>query len=386
MMKNQNEKAIVNAHIVLPDSIILDGVIIIRDGRIDSFGEGREVSVPVGAEVIDARGHYAGPGFVDIHTHAGGGVWFYDDPEKAASHHLDHGTTSILPALYYNLTLEQLMDAIRRIKAASAKGDARIIAGLYMEGPYLNPKDGCEASSNRWADGVDPAGYRPLIEAAGGFARVWCIAPELPGIGQFVDDLTAVNKAAVLAVAHSEASPAQIFRYVEQGLRLATHHTNATGDLQKYPECRGVCVDEAVNLCDDIYAELICDSRGIHVDPLMLRLVVKTKGRDKVILVSDCFVADGPVPPGYEGVTDINFDHAGEIAGSKLTLDVACRNMMRHTGAGICDVFRYAAYNPARLLGLRDVGRIAQGALANIVIVDHVMNVRHVLFEGQQVR
>jgi N-acetylglucosamine-6-phosphate deacetylase len=385
-MKNDDLKAIVNAHIVLPDSIILDGVMLVKDGRIVCIGEPGEVSVPGGAEVIDARGHYAGPGFVDIHTHAGGGVWFYDDPQSASSHHLDHGTTSILPALYYNLTLEQYMDAIRRIKAASTKGDARIIAGLYMEGPYLNPKYGCEASSNRWADGVDPARYRSLIEEAGRFARVWCIAPELPGIEQFVDDVRGANDMAVLSVAHSEASPAQIFRYVEQGLKLATHHTNATGDLPKYPECRGVCVDEAVNFCDDIYAELICDSRGIHVDPLMLRLVVKIKGRDKVILVSDCFVADGPVPPGYEGVTDINFDHAGEIAGCKLTLDAACRNMMRHTGAGICDVFRYAAYNPARLLGLRDVGRIATGARANIVIVDHLMNVRQVLFEGQQVR
>ena len=76
------------------------------------------------------------------------------------------------------------------------------------------------------------------------------------------------------------------------------HHTNATGDLAKYPECRGVCVDEAVNNNPEIYAELICDSRGIHVDPYMLRLVRRIKGDARIILISDAYASDGPIPPG----------------------------------------------------------------------------------------
>ena len=115
----------------------------------------------------------------------------------------------------------------------------------------------------------------------------------------------------------------------------------------------------------------------------MLRLVRKIKGEDRIILISDACVFDGPVPPGYDGVTDILFDHAGEIAGSKLSLDVACRNMMKHTGASIVDVFRYASYNPSRLLGFVDRGEIAVGKRADLVIVDHWMKVNKVIFKGE---
>jgi len=169
------------------------------------------------------------------------------------------------------------------------------------------------------------------------------------------------------------------------GLRIGTHHTNATGTLEKYPECRGVCVDEAVNYNREIYAELICDSRGIHVDPYMLRLVRRIKGDDRIILISDCYTADGPIPPGYDGVFDINFDHAGEIAGSKLTLDIACSNMMKHTGASIVDVFKFASYNPARATGMLDRGEIAVGKRADLVIVDYKMNIEKVFLRGEMV-
>ena len=188
------------------------------------------------------------------------------------------------------------------------------------------------------------------------------------------------------AVGHSEASPQQIEQLMPYGLCIGTHHTNATGDLPKYPECRGVCVDETVNYNRDIYAELICDSRGIHVDPYMLRLIRKIKGEDRIILISDSCVFDGPVPPGYEGVTDINFDYAGEIAGSKLTLEVACRNMMKHTGASVVDVFRYASLNPSRAVGFFDRGEIRRGARADLVICDHNMNIKSVILKGETVK
>lgn len=378
-------KAIVNAKIVLVDSIVPDGMILTDGDRIVDYGEAGKLVVPDGAEVLDAMGSYAAPGLVDVHTHAGGGYWFYEDPQDAAQNHLQHGTTSVLPALYFNLTQEEYLDAISLLKDASTKGAGRIIRGIYMEGPYLNPKFGCDAENNKWAVGIDKQRYQPLIDEVGQFAKVWCIAPEREGIDGFVQDVKAMDPNPVFSVAHSEASPQQIYRFLSDGLKLATHHTNATGDLPKYPECRGVCVDEAVNFSDDIYAELICDSKGIHVDPFMLRLVLKIKGRDRIILISDACVFDGPIPDGYEGVTDINFDFQGEIAGSKLTLDVACRNMMKHTGAGICDVFRFASYNPSRLLGMPDIGSIRIGSKADIVIVDDMINVKHVMFEGEWV-
>ena len=118
----------------------------------------------------------------------------------------------------------------------------------------------------------------------------------------------------------------------------------------------------------------------------MLRLVVKIKGKSKIILVSDACVFDGPVPDGYEGAADINFDYQGEIAGSKLTLDVACHNMMVHTGASLCDVFNYAAANPAKLLGLTSTGRIAKGFDADLIMVDDKMKVKTVILEGNIIK
>lgn len=379
-------KAIVNAVLVLTDHLIEDGILLIRGDKIADYGSAGSITVPEGCEVMDAGGSHVGPGLIDIHTHAGGSAWFYENPDNAARENLSHGTTSLLPALYFNMTKEQLIDQIRLIKQSSRQGAGRIIKGLYMEAPYLNPKFGADREHNPWKGAIKSEDYMALIETAGDFAKVWCIAPEREGVEDFVKDVKTAIPGIIFSVAHSEASPAQIERFMPYGLKLATHHTNATGDLPKYPECRGVCVDETVNYNNDIYAELICDRKGIHVDPYMLRLVLKIKGKSKVILISDSCVFDGPVPEGYEGATDINFDFSGEIAGSKLTLDVACHNMMVHTGASLCDVFNFASTNPAKLLGFTGTGRIERGFDADLILVDDKMHVKNVIQQGELIK
>lgn len=378
--------AIQNAILVMRDHLIPNGVLLIEDGKIHSFGPARNITVPEGCQIIDAQGQYVGPGFVDIHTHSDGRVFFQDDPVAASLHHLRHGTTSLLPALYYSMDTDGYVQSIAVLRDAMKKPECANIAGLYMEGPYLNPKFGCDRESNPWKGPVDKKKHQPIIDAAWDLARVWALAPEREHILDFVLDVKAKNPAAVFSVAHSEASPQEIEALMPYGLRIGTHHTNATGDRPRYPECRGVCVDEAVNYNREIYAELICDSMGIHVDPYMLRLVRRIKGEDRIILISDAYACDGPIPPGYDGVDDINFDHAGEIAGSKMTLDIACRNMMVHTGASVCDVFRYASYNPSRAVGLLDRGEIAPGKRADLVFADHRMTVNMVLIGGNEVK
>lgn len=377
--------AVKNATLVMDDYLIPGGVLLAENGKIVSFGTAGEISIPDNAEILNAEGLYVGPGFVDIHTHSDGKTFFYDDP-KAAGHHLKHGTTTLLPALYYSMDTAGFLDAITTIREAMGKPECKNIAGLYMEGPYLNPKFGCDRESNPWQGPVDKAKHQPIIDAAWDLAKVWAVAPERDGILDFVRDVKAKNPGAVFSVAHSEASPQQIEALMPYGLKIGTHHTNATGDRPKYPECRGVCVDEAVNYNREIYAELICDSMGIHVDPYMLRLVRRIKGDDRIILISDSYVCDGPIPPGYDGVDDINFDHTGEIAGSKMTLDMACRNMMKHTGCSVCDAFRFASANPARAVGFYDRGEIAVGKRADLVVVDHWMKVRSVVMEGKIVK
>ena len=375
--------AIKNATLVMKDHLIPEAVLFIEDGVIAGFGEMRSTPIPADCQIVDAEGLYVGPGFVDMHNHAGGRHWFYDEPIEAAQFNLEHGTTSILATLYFNMNKDQLLEQIETVQKAMKQPEGANIAGFYMETPYMNPKFGADRENNPWKGPVDPANYMPLIEKVGTDVRVWVLAPERENIEQFVIDCKKANPDVRFAVGHSEASPQQIEELMPYGLCIGTHHTNATGDLPKYPECRGVCVDETVNYNNAIYAEMICDSRGIHVDPYMQRLIRKIKGEDKLVLISDSCVFDGPIPEGYEGVTDLCFDFEGEIAGSKLTLEVACRNMMKHTGASIVDVFRYASTNPSNAVGFTDRGRIAKGLRADLVICDHQMNIKSVILKGE---
>lgn len=372
-----------NATLVMRDHFIPDALLFIENGVITDFGERRKMTIPDCADVIDANGLYVGPGFVDIHTHSDGKVFFQDEPQKASLHHLSHGTTTLLPALYFSMNTEEYVKAIGILRDAMKDPACKNIAGLYMEGPYLNPKFGCDKEHNPWQGSVDSTKYMPIIEAAYDIARVWALAPERENIIEFVTDVKKYNPNAVFSVAHSEASPQQVEALIPYGLKIGTHHTNATGDRPMYPECRGVCVDEAVNYNKEIYAELICDSRGIHVDPYMLRLVRRIKGDDRIILISDAYACDGPIPEGYDDVDDINFDHTGEIAGSKMTLDISCRNMIKHTGASLVDVFKFASYNPAMVTGFYDRGEIAVGKRADLVFVDHNMKVYSTVFNGK---
>ena len=375
--------AIKNATLVMRDHLIPEAVLFIEDEIITGFGEMRNTPIPENCQIIDAEGLFVGPGLIDIHNHAGNGHWFYDEPIEAAQFNLQHGTTTILACLYFNMNSQQLVEQAACVKAAMATPEGASIAGFYMECPYMNPKFGADRENNPWKGPILKEEYQPVIDAVGTDAKVWVLAPERENILQFVQDARKNNPTVKFSVGHSEASPQQIEALMPYGLCIGTHHTNATGDRVFYPEVRGVCVDECVNYNRDIYAELICDGRGIHVDPYMLRLVRKIKGEDRIILISDACVFDGPVPPGYDGVTDLLFDHAGEIAGSKLSLDVACKNMMKHTGASIVDVFRYASYNPARAVGFPDRGEIAVGKRADLVIVDHWMKVNKVIFKGE---
>lgn len=375
-------KAIVNAKIVMRDHYINDGVILIDKGEIAAFGKAKEVKVPADAEKLDAKGYYVGPGLIDIHTHAADNKWIFEQPYETSEYMLKHGVTSVLPALYYNLNKDQYLGAIDSIIESYEKNEFRNFLGFYMEGPYLNPKFGCDREKNTWKGAIQKADYEPLIERVKNYVRVWCISPEREGIDGFVKDVKSVIPDVVFAVAHSEATPQQVEKYIPYGLKIGTHHTNATGTIFKYSECRGVCVDEAVNYNDDIYAELISDKMGLHVDPYMQRLVRKIKGDDRIILISDQFVSDGPVPKGYEESDDIHFDFAGEIAGSGLTLDIACRNFMIHTGCSVCDAFRFASYNPSKVLGLNKYGSVREGNYANLVFVDENFNVKNVIFKG----
>ena len=379
--------AIINAELVMRDHLIPEAVLFVEDGKIAGFGEMRTTPIPEDCDILDAEGCYVGPGLVDIHTHTGGDYRLWQHPISGAKFHLEHGTTSLLPASYPRMTKEEYIQMAANVREAMTQPGGENIAGMYMEGPYINPKYGSNRAANPWNNkAIVPEDFEPIIEACKDNALVWGLGPEQENVISFVRAAKKANPEVRFAVTHSEATPQQIEALIPYGLCIGTHHTNATGTIVNYPECRGVCVDEAVNFNDGIYAEIISDSCGIHVDPYMQRLVRKIKGDDKIILISDRSYADQPNPPGYEHVHDINFDKWGDIAGSKLTLDVACRNWMKHTGASLVDAFRVASYNPAKAVGLHDRGEIAVGKRADLVLTDHKMHISTVILNGSVCR
>ena len=380
--------AIINAELVMRDHSIPEAVLFVEDGRIAGFGEMRTTPIPEGGEVLDAQGLYVGPGLVDIHCHAGDGVRFQYDPIHAAAPHRKNGTTTVLATLGYTSTVPQYLEFIDRVRTAMSEPGGANIGGIYMEGPYINPKYGSNSHLNPWVDrGVLAEDYEPVIEKLGDLVKVWALGPEKEGIEEFVKAAKKANPTVKFTVGHSEATPQQIEALMPYGLCIGTHHTNATGTIVNYPECRGVCVDEAVNYNHDLYAEIISDSLGVHVDPYMQRLIRKIKGDDRIILITDQTAHSEPTPAEFEHITDLyftpRFDGTTDVSGSKLTLNVACRNWMKHTGASIVDAFRSASYNPARAVGFFDRGEIAVGKRADLILVDHKMNVKTVLLGGE---
>ena len=276
--------AIINTNIVMTDGVIQGGTIVIENGVIVDFGNNISTD---GMSCIDANGAYTGPGLIDIHVHACGPDFFFNKPIEAADAVLSHGVTDVLPTLYFDMTKEQLVEQAQTIRAAMESGKAKNIIGIYMEGPYLNPKYGCNTEYNTWRGVVARENYEKLVDSAYDIVKVWCIAPERENIEEFVDYVRSKNPSAVFSVAHSEAEPEQVERFIPMGLILATHHMNATGKLEKYGGCRTACVDEAALYNDEIYTELICDKLGIHVSPYMLKFVKKIKGDDKIILIAN---------------------------------------------------------------------------------------------------
>lgn len=384
-------KIIVNATLVTPHTLIEHGTIWIEDGRIVAYGEEKELRPLDNVEIMDANGLYVAPGFVDIHCHGGGGYWAYDNPAGMASFHLQYGTTSILPTFSYNETEQEIFSGIHKIIEAQDGDYGNIIAGIHMEGPYINPKYGAITSQIR---SVNPSEYKQILRLAGSRIKVWTLAPELEGQQLFMKE--AAPFGIVFSVGHSEAEAKTVLESVEYGLRIGCHCTNASGTTPSpslYAGTREVGVDEAVLLSDEIYAEVIPDYEGRHVRPLMLKLILKTKGVDKVIIITDAMdgtgLGDQSIDVNLMKKTAYSPPQAKEymLGGSLLTMDRAVYNMKRHTGAGMVDLFKMASLNPAQVIGIdSEVGSLEVGKRANLIFVNEQMDVHKVMLDGEVVK
>lgn len=372
---------ITDVHLILEDGILYNGALWLEDGMIGGYCSADALQLPDDVQILRGGGKYLAPGFVDIHCHGGGGASFSQEPEKAAGHFLAHGETTVLATIGHTLAYEPMKAAIGRIRKLIREGSN--IGGIYMEGPFMNAKYGGDPRNNHWIGPIDMEKALDVVDTLGSDLKVWAVAPEREGVAEFVKAAHARNADAVFAFGHSEATPAQIFPLKKYGMKLQTHATDATNTLPSAPGTRNCGPDEACLYDPELYAEVICDSQAIHVHPDMLRLIYRLKGEDKVILITDSTTCETETEKSRASL-DLNFDEDGLLYGSKLTMDVACRNMMRHTTAGLCQVFKMGSLNPARAVGLDEsVGSIAPGKRADLVLCDDQVQIYAVMLGGK---
>lgn len=353
-----------NAKIVLHDSILegnleLDGSIISKISKNEGHG-------------IDCKGLYVGPGFIDTHSHGGDNRWFFDDPSAAANFHLRHGTTSMLASLWRNAGRDGFSNSVRTIVSVIESGHAPNLIGIHMEGPYIDEEYGSEGGRSY---PIDEEEYSAIIKAGCGYIKQWTFDPLQNGAEEFAK--TCYHSGIKLGICYSKAASEDIERFKRYGLSIGNHIMCGSGKPKtKFEGTIEAGSDEYVLANDYMFAELICDSMGAHVRHENIVITYKCKGADGIMLVTD-YCADGDTKG-----SDINIIN-GELYGSKLTMNVACRNFKNHTEASIPEIFRAASTTAAKALGLTGVGRVEEGFAADLVICDEDFNIYGVIKNGE---
>ena len=382
-------KAIVNTKLILEEGIIWDGVLLFEDDRIVKLGEASEIPIPEGTECIDAQGLYTAPGLVNVHVHGCDGVHICNDPVTCARYLLARGETSILATMSLTFTKEQMLEAGKKIREAKKEGPGRAFEGIHMEGPYMNGITGGQTLL-KWPRerGILKEDYIPLVQENKDLLKMWAVDPDREGIEEFLAYTKEAVPGIVFAYGHSTASMARCKEVRHYGFKNRTHITDSgqtKGRAQGVPAGSG----DHFAICDpDMYAEMICDVNGIHVEPEMMKFVLATNGVDRTVLISDGVGYEKNYPPNEEiGVAygpDLNYDVRGYLCGSRLTLHEGVRNVMHHTGYGLCHAIRMASLVPAKMLGIdHRVGSLKPGKMANFMLIDDMVHVKKVFLEGQ---
>jgi len=359
---------------------------------------GRWISPPdsrSGWRIVDASGLYIAPGFIDVHIHGGAGSDFMDgaasDAQRIAGYHATGGTTSLLATTGADSLggFMRTMDSVAEAMASGA-GGARLL-GVHVEGPYFSPaKRGCHLA--RYIRAPRPDDYMPLLERDE--VRWMTLAPELPGSEGLIRALT--ERGIVASAGHSEATYPQVEEAVGWGLRHSTHLYNAMSSVTKRGPARIGGLVEASLLLDGMTTELIAD--GHHVPDELMRLAVRCKGVDGVLIVTDAQRAAGMPDGEYEfgrrgeGVPFVvrngvaMMPDASGYASSTIRMIDAVRVAHERIGVGIAEAVRMASHNPARRLGLEvELGSLEPGKRADAVLFSPEWEVVQTLVDGSEV-
>ncbi|MEO5772990.1 MAG: N-acetylglucosamine-6-phosphate deacetylase [Sphingomicrobium sp.] len=372
--------AFVNGRVLIDGRLDRGRAVLVDSGRIEAIVA--DAHVPAGADLIDLGGGMLVPGFIDTQVNGGGDRLFNDDLSVATiaaigAAHRHFGTTGFLPTLISD-DLDKVEAAIEATRAAIASGVPGVL-GVHIEGPFLNEaRKGIHDSSK-----FRPLGEKEieLLSRPTGGRTIVTLAPEEVPPGAIAQ----LTKAGVIVCAgHTNASADCIFAALKEGLRGFTHLFNAMSPLtSREPGVVGAALYDADSWCG-----LIVD--GHHVDPVVLKLALRAAPLPRFMLVTDAmpsvggrnatFLLNGETITISEGKC---LNAAGTLAGSHLDMASAVRNCVELLDLSVGQAVSMASLHPAAFLGLGgDLGRIAPGQRANLVLLDDELQLRGSWIDG----
>ncbi len=366
-----------NARVIFPDKI-RDCVIAVNNGKIVDICN--NFTPNDNDDVIDCKGFYLSPGFVDIHVHGGGNRSAMSEDYRhiieMAQAHLKYGTTSIAPTTLA-APVEQLKKVTLSIKKASEEITDATILGVHFEGPYISKKyKGAQSEENILNPDICPPDElfdlwdKILIMGA---------APEEDGVLVLGDKLK--KRGIVGSVAHSAASYEQVEEALKHGFSDITHIYNACTSCFKTGIMRTAGVVEAGLAIDEISAQTIADLR--HLPKGLLKLIYKCKGDSKMYLITDGLeysasdIKENTVFTQENGIQVIYEDNVmkladkSALAGSVATLKDCVRNMYKEVGVPLYSAVKMASLTPATVVGYENCkGQIKIGNDADLILFD----------------
>ena len=380
--------------LVLPDRILTNASLLVEDARIAAIEPGARLD-PAGATIVDASHCFVVPGFVDVHVH---GVEGHDTLDggaaiaEIASRLPRYGVTAFCPTTVAcpPQELRAVLQQIKEARAARPAASARVLPA-HLESNFINPEyrgaqpAACLRLPAEAREGEFTANdILQVIRSCRPDVGIVTLAPELPGAIELVRSL--VTAGHLVSIGHTGASFDEAIAAIEAGASHATHLFNRMTPMgHRHPGVVGALLAR-----QDVTVELICD--GHHVHPAMCRLAITAKGVDGVIAITDGTGGSGlPVGStarlggrrirvtGQGAVLD-----EGTLAGSTLTMDRAFRTIVEEFECSIVEAATICSMTPARQLGLAGFGLIAEGAVADLVVLDRQFRVIRTFIDGRE--